>query len=95
MKVVRKYELRAVGGPTEFSMPAGAVVLCAQRQGDAICLWALVDPNERTRTVRAFLAIGTDHVRPDSERLSYIGTVQLQQHVLDGELVFHVFELLP
>jgi hypothetical protein len=69
-----------------IEMPDGAEVLTVQMQRDKACIWALVDP-QAMPMARRFSWRGTGHpVEPDHGR--YIGTV----HMLDGGLVFHLFE---
>ena len=71
-----------------LAMPKGAEVLTVQTQNGDICLWALVDPQNKLEE-RYFEVYGTGHdIYCDMgiER-KYIGTVQL-----NNGLVFHVFE---
>lgn len=73
----------------ELSLPQGSEVLTVQVQRDAPQIWALVDP-ERPPEARRFRLAGTGH--PITEQASlgrYVSTFQM----LDGQLVFHVFEL--
>lgn len=81
-----------------ISMPKGAEVLSVQEQHGMPCIWALVDPSNKTEE-RHFEIFGTGHDIPmNGERKSYqnpvkrkyIGTFQLQ----GGSLVFHLFERL-
>lgn len=81
---VWKYELKSV--LSDLHMPVGAEILTVQLQHDQICLWAKVNVNA-PKVKRTFQMIGTDHVIAD-DRVTYIGTVQL----VDGNLVFHIFE---
>lgn len=84
MMVVWKAALDSVY--QEVSMPIYSRVLCAQLQGDRICLWFYCNPDEPTEK-RYFRIVGTGHHLPvEHGELSYIGTVQ------DKELVWHVFE---
>lgn len=70
----------------EIGMPSGALILTAQAQNSAICLWVMVNPNspQKPRTVEIF-ATGEplDSVIPHRK---YVGTVQLVGYV------WHVFE---
>jgi hypothetical protein len=82
MKRVFKYEL-SLNGPNGVEMDAYGVPLAVERQGAALCMWALVD-DELTRITRTFTFYGTGHIVPDEAR--YIGTVQTPP------FVWHLFE---
>lgn len=84
MNTIWKYELHPV--LKDIGMPRNAKVLTAAAQGNKICVWAEVDPDEPVDEVRHFEVFGTGHVIPKGERL-YIGTAFL------GAMVFHVYEL--
>jgi hypothetical protein len=75
-----------------IELPADARILTVQMQRTGVlhaetpCLWAIVDP--AAPKVRALVRIvGTGHLFPDADRLTYISTIQMH----DGGLVFHVF----
>jgi len=87
MKAIYKYQL--TGGETEVEMPCGARVLAVQCQGNTLCLWAEVDPDEKAMTKRMFKVIGTGEFTEDREATAriYIGTVQA------GIFVWHIFEV--
>jgi hypothetical protein len=87
MKTVWKYSLDMVDQQV-ISMPIAASILCVQTQREVICLWALVDPDEKRRANRRIRIAGTGHPIGELEILAYIGTAQLQ----GGDLAFHVFE---
>lgn len=75
-----------------LQMPKGAKILSVQTQGmsgENAQLWALCDERAPKET-RQFAIHGTDNPMPDIDPTTYIGTYQL----MDGKLVFHVFELL-
>lgn len=69
------------------AIPTVAHMLTVQAQGDALMLWALVDPDSplKARTIRVY---GTGH-RIESEHVHahYAGTAQTN----GGALVWHVF----
>lgn len=88
MKRLYKYDI-AVSDVCEVAMPVGAEILSLQSQRDAICLWAIVDPDAPKQVCR-FRVYGTGHPLPDEPGV-FIGTVQLH----GGSLVFHVFEEAP
>lgn len=89
-KQIWKYQLETTDW-NEIEMPIGAEILTVQTQGENVCLWALVNPNE-DKEKRVIEIIGTGNpVECDSKfTRKYINTYQL----LEGRLVFHVFERL-
>jgi len=90
IQTVYKYEL----GPniTDLNLPIGAKVLHADIQyGEKLCIWVLVDTDEEHEQ-RRFLTVPTGVPLPgltDEYEWVYIRTVL----VLDGTIVWHVFEL--
>jgi hypothetical protein len=89
MSMIWKYVLNH--GITELSMPAGAKILTAEVQYNAICLWARIDP-ESPRIPRQFILFGTGHpITVPDNRLEYVNTIQMD----DGSFIGHVFEVLP
>jgi len=74
----------------DVSMPRHAQILRVDIQGDALCIWALVDP-ESLLCTRRFRVAGTGHPITETENglLTFRGTFYL------GYLVFHVFEVTP
>lgn len=87
MNTIYKYLLATVDFQT-VDMPRGAKILSAQVQHNHVCIWALVDA-DRDPVRHAFEIHGTGHPIHNSERLTFIDTVQLA----DGGLIFHVFEV--
>lgn len=88
MATIYKYPLAIVDQQT-VRLPFGAQILCAQAQGDSMCLWAMVNPHVGEDQDRDIRVHGTGHPLPDdATSYRYIGTVQLRS----GSLVFHVFE---
>jgi len=73
-----------------INLPIGSKILCVQTQRNLPCLYAMVKLNESIKHDHIIRTFGTGHDIPDNERLSYIGTYQLN----NGSLVFHVFESL-
>ncbi len=71
-------------------IPGDAVVLSAREQGDAICVWALADP-EHERKPKEFALMGAGHEMPEfgERKTRFVGSANMQ-----GGLVFHVFEVL-
>jgi hypothetical protein len=77
-------------GPDAFTieMPAGAEVMAVHMQHGQPQMWALVDPS-RPAEARRFRIAGTGH--PINEQIEqYVGTFLMYE----GELVFHVFEVV-
>ena len=83
---VWKYELKVTDLQT-LSMPKGAKVLTVQSQYNTPQLWALVDEKAPV-SARTFATYGTGNPMPDNDPGEYVGTYQ----IVDGALVFHVFE---
>lgn len=82
-----KYEIN-ITEYVSIDMPYGAQILTVQKQGDKICLWAVVSPQAKTQ-LRNFMWAGTGQPLPDTFNEKYIGTVQFD----DGKWVFHLFEI--
>lgn len=74
------------GERSSLSMPRGAKVLTAREQGDGVCIWVEVDPDQ-PREERRFAVYRTGHKLP-AEPGAYIGTAMLA----GGLLVLHVYE---
>jgi len=85
MRKIYKYPLK-VEDVQMVEMPAGAVVLTVQAQGETPCLWAEVDP-KAALVCRSFVTYGTGHPMDDGPVRHYVGTYQLR----GGALVFHVY----
>lgn len=66
----------------------GAKILSVAVQGNALCVWAEVDP-EAPAEARRFRLCGTGHPIPADEPRQFVGTVMTHS----GALVFHLFEL--
>lgn len=61
------------------ALPAGATILTVQFLRDDLCLWAIVDPNQRTTVPVTILIYGDGHpmdALPHGDRLDYLATVQ-------------------
>lgn len=93
MKRVYKYTLARTASNLRddvvLELPKGAQPLRVDMQDHAIVMWALVDPDAPI-TRRHFRIAGTGHPIED-EGMTYIGTF----FMLNGSLVFHVFEFSP
>jgi hypothetical protein len=70
-------------------LPRFAKILSVQFQGEDLCLWALVIPDQKSED-RIIRIIGTGHeINPSLQfNLEFIGTVQQYS----GSVVWHVFE---
>lgn len=84
MRTVWKFTLAV---DSVLDMPEGAEVLTVREQGDAVCLWALVDPSKPFEA-RRFVMVGTGHELPQDDA-TFVGMAHLDK----GLLVVHVFEL--
>lgn len=85
---IYKYDV-PLGDEFTVRMPKGAKILCIQNQHDFPRMWAEVDSGQLSE-LRYFVIQGTGHVMREGN-LAYVGTFQIHQ----GDLVFHVFEVLP
>ncbi len=70
----------------EIDVPENATLITAREQNNELCVWFICNP-DYPMTKRKIAIVGTGHPVPDASR--YIGS----GHLLDGCLVFHVFEL--
>ena len=78
----------------EIEMPKGAKILYVATQAESAWMWALCDTEETVVEVRRFRLAGTGHPLRYGfvgQQPTYIGSFQL----LDGALVFHLFERSP
>ena len=94
MKSIWKYPFQVKDSFT-LVMPQSARILCVQTQYDTPCIWAMVDPDEAHED-RNFVIAPTGGIAPElpeetTSTIEYIGTFQM----LDGRLVWHLFEVVP
>lgn len=82
---IYKYPFPYLSEKIIIALPAHSRILSVQTQHGVICLWAVVDTEERDVDARAFRIVGTGHPIPDGP-LTYLATVQT------GAFVWHVFE---
>ena len=87
MSTIWKYAI-PVADKFTLDMPKGAKIISLQVQLGAPCIWAIVDPDLREKE-REFVVVGTGHELPDYP-VEFIGTFQVN----NGQLVFHVFEVM-
>jgi hypothetical protein len=88
-EVIWKFPIKDGNTETVIEMPGDdSTVLSVQYQGDQLCLWAKLNPNEevRKRRIRVIESGIPIEDRAD-EFLFFIDTVQR------GALVWHVFEV--
>ena len=83
MQRIFKYELNPISASAE--MPEKAEVISAAFQGDALCVWAVVDEAAPLETVK-FAVVPTGHAIIDNS-IKFINTVFLDTYV------FHVFKI--
>ncbi len=75
-----------------LELPMGAEIISGQAVLDRFCLWAIVNPDNKTKS-RRFRMAGTGHpLGPlyKSHEYKFISTIQLA----GGTLVFHLFEII-
>jgi hypothetical protein len=86
MMTIWKFVLTLDDASNLLTLPKGAIVLTAQLQGEHICLWVMLDPDEKVTEDRQFVVrcTGVAWARPG--RPKYIATVQ------KPPFVWHVFE---
>ena len=88
-KVIYKYLLGSIElDEQDFicMMPSHAEILSVGYQGNSICVWAMVDPDDASSEKRLFHVFGTGH-KIVSDPGKFLGTV----HMAHLGLVFHVF----
>lgn len=88
-KTIWKFPLQVTDIQT-IKLPAYYELLTIQAQGEEVCLWALVNPQEESRhscTIEIFGTGNPVHYDMGVER-KYISTFQL----LGGKFVGHAFE---
>ena len=86
-QAIHKYMLHDVQNVVK--LPKDWLVLSVHNQRGYICLWVLVDTEEKETESVLFYAFGTGEtpIHLDPVSCVFVGTVLLEE----GELVFHVF----
>lgn len=84
--VIYKYDLEI--GKTILFLGISDRIMDIQAQDGQICMWVMVDLDDRRKSPRTFEVQATGH-EFDGSNLNYLRTVQ------DGPFVWHVFEVLP
>ena len=86
---VWKFQLEAAPDVQRIRMPRWARLLSAGEQGGALCIWALVDP-ENELVERHIRIAGTGHpLGAVNQVTAYVGRAEFA----DGALQVHVFDL--
>ena len=86
-KRIFKYTIDLDKREQEVVMPEFAEVLSVQLQHGNAQTWALVDPDDEQKP-RKFFVFVTGAFVENSERLRFVGTIQLH----GGSIVLHIFE---
>lgn len=89
MKVVWKHTL-TIKDQQIIELPKGSRIICAQMQGEQLCIWfghELLAGQPRDRDDVVILIRGTGHEFAPMLGERYINTVQLA----GGSLIFHVY----
>lgn len=92
MRVIYKYPIE-IKEIVEITMPFGSEVLTVQSQFEEGFIWAVVNPDTRTKEVKRFSVMGTGFemsAKIEAWPKKYIGTFQ----TFAGNYVYHVFEML-
>lgn len=85
---IYKYTLPCVPCVCKVSMPLPVKYLSVGAQGEDVCVWVIVRPEEEPVEVE-FAVVWTGGEIPTGFFSHYIGTAQVQDQ--GGELVCHVF----
>jgi len=88
MDTIYKFELDVIDNQI-VSLPGGAQILSIQEQNGKPFMWAKVD-NEAPYETRKFATVGTGNPIHFEKSSPFVATYQL----MEGALVFHVFEIL-
>ena len=88
MRLIYKFPIAYIDRQEVF-IPTGYKILTVKNQKGIICIWALVDVNAPSECVKIRI-ISTGQPIEDSDKLEYIGTVQLAF----GDVVYHIFREL-
>lgn len=84
-ETIWKYDIKV--GITDLYLPKDSEILCVQVQNAIPCIWARVNPENKTER-RSFIVYGTGLTINLEDSKKYIGTFQL------GKFVGHLFELI-
>lgn len=90
-KEVWKFEIdldKAVRNHYTLLVPRNSLVISVNAQREKVCLWMLVDPDEKEKETRKYIAAGTGKGFTYDSAMNFLGTVLLR----GGLLVYHIFE---
>lgn len=83
MRVIYKYELARV-----VTLPINSQILKAGMQNGNMCIWVLIDPNEKQTYYANFEIIGTGH----SFEFDYLTHTYIDS-LFDGPFVWHIWQV--
>ena len=89
-KKIWKYPLNVVDEQI-VRLPKGAILMTVVSQYDNVCMYALVDPDEKDYEPRTIRLYGTGHELDEREHVihRFLGSCI----TMGGSLVWHVFEV--
>ena len=82
-----KYSLSLEKRISELDLPIGAEILSVQNQNECLCLWAKVNTDRKTKTIKVEVVETGNPIDVGTER-RFLGTVQFD----GGSYVVHFFE---
>ena len=86
MQTVFKYPIPRLETIVELELPSCARILHVYPQGENLCVWALVNPHNKTTEIKRLRIAGTGH--PIEGNWSYLTSVH------ESVFVWHIFEEL-
>lgn len=86
MRTIYKYELEIVDSQT-LMLPIAFEVLTVEAQQDRLCLWAMVDPEEKELSPVTIMIKGTGHKITDDEWANFY----YLKSVHTPPFVWHIF----
>lgn len=88
MKTIYKYELGKLGQQPTIKIPADAKFLSAKEQNNQLCVWALVNPKNKSIPY-TFDIIATGQKLSDEFGKNEIFIDTIKQY--DGAYIWHIF----
>ena len=76
-RTIYRYQL-FISNEIEISLPFGAIILTVQTQGDAVYMWALVDPSQPMNE-RRLSVFATGYPIDRRGALNYIGSLSIKR----------------
>lgn len=89
MKTVYKYIIPENKDLHYLKLPFGSTILYVREQHEEICLWAIVDTEEKFIENRVIRIAGTGHSLDDTDIYTYLGSA----HLSGGNFIIHAFEV--